>query len=56
MVRDNYELEDDPRPPEPKLKFTDEELAEIHLFLDHKKDWAHWPELGLPRHITLRAA
>jgi hypothetical protein len=66
IVTDCYELEDDPRPQEPKLKLADEERAEMWLFLDHKKDWALWPEFEsrlkekygpwLPHHYLPRAA
>lgn len=44
IVTNCYEMEDDPRRPEPKLKLTDEEFAELTLFLQRKKDSALWPE------------
>ncbi len=44
IVTDCYEVEDDPRTKEPKLKLTDEEFAELTLFLTRKKDKALWPE------------
>lgn len=66
IVTDCLELEDDPRPQPPKLKLTNEEFAELTLFLQRKKDKALWPEFEarlkekygpwLPQHFTPRAA
>ena len=63
----DYDPEDDPNPkPSPKVKLNDEELAELYLFLDHKKDWSLWPAFEarmkekygpwLPHHYTPNAA
>ena len=62
----DYDPDDDPRPKPPQLKLNDEELAELYLFLDHKKDWSLWPTFEarmkekygpwLPHHSTPNAA
>lgn len=65
LVTDCYEIEDDPRPKEPKLHLTPEEFAEFTELFTGRKDKKHWPEFEarllekygpwLPHHLS-RAA